>query len=46
MRNVVRVVPIARIVRWAAAPATAPQAVATIPYVPAKRTVNTMIPPV
>ena len=44
MRNDVRVVPIARIARWAVAPATAPQADATTPNRPANRTVNTMIP--
>ena len=44
IRNDVRVVPIARMARCAVAPATAPQAVATIPKRPANRTVNTMIP--
>ena len=34
----------ARIARWATAPATAPQAEATTPYVPANRTVATMMP--
>ena len=45
-RNVVRRMPAARMPRWAAAPATAPQAVATIPYVPANSTVPTTIPAV
>ena len=45
IRNEVLVVPMARIPRWATAPATAPQAVATIPNRPANRTVKTMIPP-
>jgi hypothetical protein len=44
IRNDVRVVPNARIARWARAPATAPQAEATIPKRLAKSTVPTMMP--
>ena len=43
-RNDVRKVPASRIPRWAAAPPTAPQAVATIPNRSAPSTVPTMIP--
>ena len=46
IRNEVRRVPTARIARWAAAPATAPHAVATIPNRLANRTVPRMIPAV